>query len=82
MGELALEAGYPAGVINIVPGYGETAGDALVKHRGVDKIAFTGSTDVGRSSCGTLPATFKRVTLELGARAPTSFSPTPISIRR
>ena len=48
MGELALEAGYPAGVINIVPGYGETAGDALVKHPGVDKIAFTGSTEVGR----------------------------------
>src|SRR5271165_4384763 len=42
MGELALEAGYPAGVINIVPGYGETAGAALVTHKGVDKIAFTG----------------------------------------
>ena len=42
IGELALEAGYPAGVINIVPGFGETAGDALVKHPGVDKIAFTG----------------------------------------
>ena len=55
MGELALEAGYPEGVINIVPGFGETAGDALVKHPGVDKVAFTGSTEVGRIIMATPP---------------------------
>jgi aldehyde dehydrogenase (NAD+) len=70
MGELALEAGYPAGVINIVPGYGETAGDALVKHPGVDKIAFTGSTEVGRIIMRNAAGTFKRVTLELGGKSP------------
>jgi aldehyde dehydrogenase (NAD+) len=70
MGELALEAGYPAGVINIVPGYGETAGDALVKHTGVDKIAFTGSTEVGRIIMKNAANTFKRVTLELGGKSP------------
>src|SRR6516162_2990172 len=70
LGELALEAGYPAGVINIVPGYGETAGDALVKHPGVDKIAFTGSTEVGRIIMRNAAETFKRVTLELGGKSP------------
>jgi aldehyde dehydrogenase (NAD+) len=70
MGELALEAGYPAGVINIVPGFGETAGDALVKHPGVDKIAFTGSTEVGRIIMRNAANTFKRVTLELGGKSP------------
>ena len=70
MGELALEAGYPAGVINIVPGFGETAGDALVKHPGVDKIAFTGSTEVGRIIMQNAAGTFKRVTLELGGKSP------------
>jgi aldehyde dehydrogenase (NAD+) len=70
MGELALEAGYPAGVINIVPGYGETAGDALVKHPGVDKVAFTGSTEVGRIIMRNAAGTFKRVTLELGGKSP------------
>lgn len=70
MGELALEAGFPAGVINIVPGYGETAGDALVKHRGVDKVAFTGSTEVGRIIMQNAAATLKRVTLELGGKSP------------
>src|SRR3954453_10343017 len=63
MGELALEAGYPAGVINIVPGFGETAGDALVKHRGVDKVAFTGSTEVGQIIMRNAAGTLKRVTL-------------------
>jgi aldehyde dehydrogenase (NAD+) len=70
MGELALEAGFPPGVINIVPGYGETAGDALVKHPGVDKIAFTGSTEVGRIIMRNAAETFKRVTLELGGKSP------------
>ena len=50
LGELAVEAGFPAGVINIVPGFGETAGDALAKHPGVDKIAFTGDRGRARPS--------------------------------
>ncbi len=70
MGELALEAGFPAGVINIVPGYGETAGDALVKHRGVDKIAFTGATTTGQLIMRNASETLKRVTLELGGKSP------------
>ena len=70
MGELAMEAGFPAGVINIVPGFGETAGDALVKHPGVDKIAFTGSTEVGKIIMKNAADTLKRVTLELGGKSP------------
>ena len=48
VGELALEAGFPPGVVNIVPGFGPTAGEALARHPDVDKIAFTGSTEVGQ----------------------------------
>ena len=57
-------------MINIVPGFGETAGDALVKHPGVDKVAFTGSTEVGRIIMRNAAGTFKRVTLELGGKSP------------
>jgi aldehyde dehydrogenase (NAD+) len=70
LGELALEAGFPAGVVNIVPGYGETAGDALVKHKGVDKIAFTGATSTGQLIMRNAAETLKRVTLELGGKSP------------
>ncbi len=70
LGELATEAGFPAGVINIVPGYGETAGDALVRHPLVDKIAFTGSTEVGQIIMRNAAGTLKRVTLELGGKSP------------
>ncbi|HWE40576.1 MAG TPA: aldehyde dehydrogenase family protein [Isosphaeraceae bacterium] len=70
LGELALEAGIPPGVINIVPGFGETAGDALVKHPGVDKVAFTGSTEVGQVIMRNAANTLKRVTLELGGKSP------------
>ncbi|HEY2154002.1 MAG TPA: aldehyde dehydrogenase family protein [Isosphaeraceae bacterium] len=70
LGELAMEAGFPAGVINIVPGYGETAGDALVRHPLVDKIAFTGSTEVGQIIMRNAAETLKRVTLELGGKSP------------
>jgi aldehyde dehydrogenase (NAD+) len=70
LGELALQAGFPAGVINIVPGYGETAGDALVQHKGVDKIAFTGSTEVGQIIMRNAAGSLKRVTLELGGKSP------------
>src|SRR5690606_34315688 len=48
LGELLLEAGLPPGVVNIVPGYGPTAGAALARHMDVDKVAFTGSTEVGK----------------------------------
>ncbi len=63
-----MESGVPDGVVNILPGFGETAGDALVRHRGVDKIAFTGSTDVGRKIISN--GGIKRVSLELGGKNP------------
>src|SRR6267143_1245546 len=67
---LAPEAGLPAGVLNVVPGFGPTAGAALVDHPGVDKIAFTGSTPVGQEIMRRAAATLKRVTLELGGKSP------------
>ena len=70
LGELAMEAGFPPGVINIVNGLGEIAGDALVKHPGVDKIAFTGGSETGRSIMAGAAATLKRCTLELGGKSP------------
>jgi aldehyde dehydrogenase (NAD+) len=70
LGELAQEAGFPDGVINIVPGFGETAGAALVDHPGIDKVAFTGSTEVGRLIMRNAANTLKRVTLELGGKSP------------
>ncbi|HLJ86263.1 MAG TPA: aldehyde dehydrogenase family protein [Candidatus Angelobacter sp.] len=68
-GQLALEAGLPAGVLNIVTGGPET-GAALVKHSGVDKVAFTGSTSVGKEIMRNSADTLKRVTLELGGKSP------------
>lgn len=70
LGELLMEAGVPDGVVNIVPGYGPTAGQALVQHAQVDKIAFTGSTEVGRLIQQGAAGTLKRVSLELGGKAP------------
>src|SRR5579871_5070890 len=67
--ELCQEAGLPAGVVNIVTGDGST-GEALVKHPHVDKIAFTGSTEVGRAIRGTTAASHKRLSLELGGKSP------------
>lgn len=69
LGQLALEAGFPAGVLNIVTGGPET-GKALVKHPGVDKVAFTGSTMVGKEIMRSSADTLKRVTLELGGKSP------------
>ncbi len=69
-GELAAEAGFPAGVLNVVPGFGETAGAALVRHPGVDAISFTGSTEVGRIIMREAAATLKKVSLELGGKSP------------
>jgi len=68
-GELAIEAGLPPGVLNIVTGGPET-GKALVKHPGIDKIAFTGSTAVGKEIMRGAADTLKRVTLELGGKSP------------
>jgi phenylacetaldehyde dehydrogenase len=70
LGDLVLEAGFPAGVVNIVTGRGATAGDALTRHPGVDKIAFTGSTAVGKTINRIATDTLKRVTLELGGKSP------------
>ena len=70
LGELILEAGFPAGVVNIVTGMGETAGAALTQHPDVDKIAFTGSTSVGKLIGKTAMDTVKRFSLELGGKSP------------
>ena len=70
LGRICLEAGLPPGVFNVVPGAGEVAGQALVEHHGVDKIAFTGSTVVGRSVMRGSAGTIKRVSLELGGKSP------------
>ena len=70
LGRLSQEAGIPDGVVNIVPGYGPTAGEALVKHPGVDKIAFTGSTEIGKHVMRMAADTLKHVTLELGGKSP------------
>ncbi len=70
LGELILEAGFPAGVVNIVPGYGETAGAALAAHDDVDKVAFTGSTEVGKLIIKAAAGNLKKVTLELGGKSP------------
>ena len=70
LGELAMEAGFPAGVINIVPGYGETAGAALVAHPGVDKIAFTGEHRTAQIIMREAAPTLKRLTFELGGKSP------------
>jgi acyl-CoA reductase-like NAD-dependent aldehyde dehydrogenase len=66
--DICEQAGLPAGVVNIVPGHGGVAGKALVEHAGVNKIAFTGSTAVGRNIARTLAGTDTRVTLELGGK--------------
>jgi phenylacetaldehyde dehydrogenase len=70
LGELIMEAGFPEGVVNIVPGYGETAGAALAAHPDVDKIAFTGSTEVGKLIVHAATGNLKKVSLELGGKSP------------
>lgn len=71
VGELALEAGFPEGVINLLPGYGPTAGAAISGHMDVDKVAFTGSTEVGHLIMeAAAKSNLKRVTLELGGKSP------------
>jgi phenylacetaldehyde dehydrogenase len=75
LGELIAEAGFPEGVVNIVTGFGETAGRALVAHPDVDKIAFTGSTSVGKEILKACAGNLKRVTLELGGKSPVVIFP-------
>ncbi|MFQ5890445.1 MAG: aldehyde dehydrogenase family protein, partial [Gemmatimonadota bacterium] len=70
LGELALQAGFPPGILNVVPGRGPVTGRALVTHPGVDKIAFTGSTETGREVMRTAAETVKKVSLELGGKSP------------
>lgn len=70
LGELALEAGIPAGVLNVIPGPGAEVGEAMAAHPGIDKIAFTGETDTGRRIAAAAAATLKRVSLELGGKSP------------
>ncbi len=70
LGELIMEAGFPEGVVNIVPGYGETAGAALAAHPDVDKVAFTGSTEVGKLIVHAAAGNLKKVSLELGGKSP------------
>jgi aldehyde dehydrogenase (NAD+) len=71
IGELIVEAGFPPGVVNILPGYGPTAGAAIANHMDIDKVAFTGSTEVGHSIMEASGRTnLKRVSLELGGKSP------------
>jgi phenylacetaldehyde dehydrogenase len=74
-GELIQEAGVPDGVINIVTGFGETAGAALAEHPDVDKVAFTGSTEVGKLIVKAAAGNLKRVSLELGGKSPAIIFP-------
>ena len=69
IGELALEAGFPAGTLNVVPGFGKIAGQAIVDHPDIDKVTFTGSPVVGRQILQGAAGNLKRVTLELGGKS-------------
>ena len=70
LAELVAEAGFPEGVVNVVTGYGETAGAALAAHPDVDKVAFTGSTEVGKLILHAAAGNLKKVSLELGGKSP------------
>ena len=70
LGELLLEAGVPAGVVNVVPGFGPTAGAAIAEHMGIDKVTFTGSTEVGREVVKASAGNMKRISMELGGKSP------------
>lgn len=73
--ELMLEAGLPKGVVNLITGYGETVGAALTAHPDVDKVAFTGSTEVGKLIVGAARGNLKKLTLELGGKSPAIIMP-------
>src|SRR5215472_17894026 len=69
LGQICVEAGVPEGVVSVLPGHGSIVGAALVKHPGVDKIAFTGSTEVGRTLMRQAADQIKRISLELGGKS-------------
>lgn len=72
LGEICMEAGVPPGVVNVITGFGETAGAAISSHPDIDKVAFTGSTEVGRIiAASAAQSNLKKVTLELGGKSPT-----------
>jgi phenylacetaldehyde dehydrogenase len=75
LADLVVDAGFPAGVINIITGNGHTAGDRMVKHPDVDKVAFTGSTEIGKVINRNATETLKHVTLELGGKSPVVIMP-------
>jgi acyl-CoA reductase-like NAD-dependent aldehyde dehydrogenase len=75
LGQIILDAGVPPGVVNIINGFGETAGAALANHPNIDKVAFTGSTEVGKKILSASVGTLKRVTLELGGKSPNVIFP-------
>jgi len=75
LADLIAEAGFPAGVVNIITGNGHTAGDRMVKHPDVDKVAFTGSTEIGKLINRNATDSLKRVTLELGGKSPVVVMP-------
>lgn len=75
LGQLILDAGFPAGVVNIVNGYGNDAGAALAEHPGVDKISFTGSTATGKRIVQAATGNLKKVSLELGGKSPVVVMP-------
>ena len=75
LADLVQQAGFPAGVVNIITGNGHTAGDRMVKHPDVDKVAFTGSTEIGKVINKNATDTMKRVTLELGGKSPVVVMP-------
>jgi phenylacetaldehyde dehydrogenase len=75
LGELALEAGIPPGVLNIVTGYGDPVGAAIASHPDIDKVAFTGSTETGRLIARMATSNLKRVSLELGGKSPVIIFP-------
>ena len=70
LGKIMVESGIPEGVINVLPGFGNQAGSAMVAHPGIDKITFTGSTAVGKQITRDASHTLKRVSLELGGKSP------------
>ncbi|WP_226671749.1 aldehyde dehydrogenase family protein [Rossellomorea aquimaris] len=70
LGEICIEAGVPEGIVNIIPGAGSSVGNYLVEHEKVDKVAFTGSTPIGKNIMEKASQTLKRVTLELGGKSP------------
>jgi acyl-CoA reductase-like NAD-dependent aldehyde dehydrogenase len=75
IGELILEAGVPEGVVNVITGYGKTAGAAIASHPDIDKVAFTGSTEVGKLILQASAGNLKRVSLELGGKSPNVIFP-------